>query len=71
MLIISKGVVMNKAKFKVIKTFNYKGSTYTNGTILNILYSKVNILGLHYNIENLGWVNLENPIMNNLVRIWV
>lgn len=62
---------MNKAKFKVVKTFNYKGSTYSNGTVLNEIQSKVNILGLHYNIENLGWLNSENPIMNNLVRILV
>ena len=42
---------MNKAKFKVIKNFNYRGLTYANGTILNEIYSKVNILGLHYNNE--------------------
>ena len=60
---------MSKAKFKVIKTFNYKGSTYAKGTILNELYEKVNILGLHYNIEDLGWINSENPIMLNLARV--
>lgn len=60
---------MSKAKFKVTKNFIYEGQSYDKGTVLKEIYSKVNVLGLHFNIENIGWVNKENPIMNNLERI--
>lgn len=60
---------MGKAKFKVTKNFIYEGKSYDKGTFLKEIYSKVNVFVLHFNIENIGWVNSKNPIMNNLERI--
>ena len=60
---------MKKAQFKVVKYFVYKGKSYDKDTVLKENYSKVNALGLYFNIENIGWVNKENPIMKNLQRI--